>query len=151
MSIVCGLKWQYYSCDWIYWIYCTVWDMYMQVLYLGRAPRTKETLPDFREKCRVTRHLRVFRGLTGSQRTRGIWGVTHGVVGPRTAGCAPDTTRSARGWELGRDITIVSWLRGGDLLSRYSAAKAAIWRPTPCDTAQERCNTCGNARHGTRA
>ena len=28
----------------------------MQVLYLGRAPRTKETLPDFREKCMVTRH-----------------------------------------------------------------------------------------------
>ena len=49
---------------------------YMQVLYLGRAPRTKETLPDFREKCRVTRHSRVFRGLTGSQRTLGFWGVT---------------------------------------------------------------------------
>ena len=48
----------------------------MQVLYLGRAPRTKETLPDFREKCRITRHSRVFRGLTGSQRTPGIWGVT---------------------------------------------------------------------------
>ena len=31
-------------------IYWTVWDKYMQVLYLGRAPRTKETLPDFREK-----------------------------------------------------------------------------------------------------
>ena len=31
-------------------IYWTVWDMYMQVLYLGRAPHTKETLPDFREK-----------------------------------------------------------------------------------------------------
>ena len=45
-------------------------------LYLGRAPRTKETLPDFREKCRVTRHSRVFRGLTGSQRTPGFWGVT---------------------------------------------------------------------------
>ena len=29
---------------------------FMKVLYLGRAPRTKETLPDFREKCRVTRH-----------------------------------------------------------------------------------------------
>ena len=28
-------------------IYCTVWDRYMQVLYLGRALRTKETLPDF--------------------------------------------------------------------------------------------------------
>ena len=44
----------------------------MQVLYLGRAPRTKETLPDFREKCRVTRHSRVFRRLTGRQRTPGI-------------------------------------------------------------------------------
>ena len=48
----------------------------MQVLYLGRAPRTKETLPDFREKCRVTRHSRVFRGLTGSQRIPRFWGVT---------------------------------------------------------------------------
>ena len=50
----------------------------MQVMYLGRAPRTKETLPDFREKCRVIRHSRVFRGLTGSQRTprdRGVTGV----------------------------------------------------------------------------
>ena len=49
---------------------------YIQVLYLGRAPRTKETLPDFREKCPVTRHSRVFRGLTGSQRTPGFWGIT---------------------------------------------------------------------------
>ena len=31
-----------------------------QVLYLGRAPRTKETLPDFHELCRVTRHPQVF-------------------------------------------------------------------------------------------
>ena len=45
---------------------------FMQVSYLGRAPRTKETLLDFREKCRVTRHSRVFRGLTGSQRTPGF-------------------------------------------------------------------------------
>ena len=37
----------------------------MQVLYLGRAPRTKETLPDFREKCRVTRHSRVFPRVDG--------------------------------------------------------------------------------------
>ena len=59
----------------IYCIYWTVWDRYMQGLYLGRAPRTKETLPDFREKCRVTRLSRVFRGLTGSQRTPGFWGV----------------------------------------------------------------------------
>ena len=43
---------------------------------LGRAPRTKETLPDFRERCRVTRHPRVFRGLTSCQRTPEKWGVT---------------------------------------------------------------------------
>ena len=43
---------------------------------LGRAPRTKETMPDFREWCRVTRHPRVFRGLTGCQRTPQFWGVT---------------------------------------------------------------------------
>ena len=49
---------------------------FLQVLYLGRAPRTKETLPDFREKCLVSRHSRVFHGLTGSQRTPGFWGVT---------------------------------------------------------------------------
>ena len=53
-------------------------QVFLQVLYLGRAPRTKETLPDFREKCRVTRHSRVFRGLTGSQRTPGF-GVSHKV------------------------------------------------------------------------
>ena len=49
---------------------------YLQVLYLGRAPRTKETLPDFLKWCRVTRHPLVFRGLTGSQRTPEFWGVT---------------------------------------------------------------------------
>ena len=48
----------------------------MQVMYLGRAPRTKETLPDFLKWCRVTRPHLVFRGLTGSQRTPGFWGVT---------------------------------------------------------------------------
>ena len=48
------------------------WDRW----FLGRAPRTRVTLPDFRESCRVARHSRVFRGLTGSQRTPGFWGVT---------------------------------------------------------------------------
>ena len=45
---------------------------FMQELYLGRAPRTKETLPDFLKWRRVTRHPLVFRGLTGSQRTPGF-------------------------------------------------------------------------------
>ena len=49
---------------------------YMQVLYFGRTFRTNETLPDFREKCRVIRHSRVFRWLTGSQRIPGFWDVT---------------------------------------------------------------------------
>ena len=53
-------------------LYWTVWDRFMQVLYFGRASRTMETLPDFREKCRVTRYSRVFRGLTGSQQTPGF-------------------------------------------------------------------------------
>ena len=48
----------------------------MQVLYLGRAPRTKETLPDFLKWRQVTRPPLVFCGLTGSQRTPGFWGVT---------------------------------------------------------------------------
>ena len=35
-----------------------VWSLLMlgQVCTLGRASRTKETLPDFHEWCRVTRH-----------------------------------------------------------------------------------------------
>ena len=49
----------------------------MQVPYLGRAPHTKETLPDFLKWRRVTRHPLVFQGLTGSQRTPGFWGVTY--------------------------------------------------------------------------
>ena len=56
----------YISCD------VDDWDKW----FLGRAPRTRETLPDFRELGRVTRHSRVFRRLTGSQRTPGEWGVT---------------------------------------------------------------------------
>ena len=38
---------------------------------MGRAPGTKETLPDFREWCRATRHPLLFRGLTGCQWTPG--------------------------------------------------------------------------------
>ena len=58
---------------------CVVIVNYLgQVLYLGRAPRKKETLPDFHEWCRVTRHPRVFRGLTGCQRTPGF-GASHGM------------------------------------------------------------------------
>ena len=49
---------------------------FMQVMYLGRAPCTKETLPNFLKWRRVTRHPLVFRGLTGSKRTPGF-GASH--------------------------------------------------------------------------
>ena len=44
---------------------------------LGRAPHTRETLSDFRELCRVTRHSRVFHRLTSCQRTPGFLGLTN--------------------------------------------------------------------------
>ena len=73
MSIVIGPKWPVYSC-------CNYIELlgtsFMQVMYLGRAPRTKETLPDNLKWRQVTRHPLVFRVLTGSQRTPGFWGVT---------------------------------------------------------------------------
>ena len=69
MGIVYGPKWSFYSCcDYI----GLLRTGFMQVLYLGRAPRTKETLPDFLKWRRVTRHPLVFRVLTGSQRTPGF-------------------------------------------------------------------------------
>ena len=44
MGIVYGPKWAFYSCcDYI----GLLGTGFMQVLYLGRALRTKETLPDF--------------------------------------------------------------------------------------------------------
>ena len=61
-----------YHCDYI----GLLGTGFMQVFHLGRAPRTKGTLPDFLKWGRVTRQPLVFRGLTGSQRTSGIWGVT---------------------------------------------------------------------------
>ena len=68
MSTVYGPKWSFYSCVDIF----IVWDRFIQVLYLGRAPRIKETLANFLKWRRVTRHPLVFRGLTGSQRTPGF-------------------------------------------------------------------------------
>ena len=61
-------------------LYWTAWDRLYAGLKLGRAPRTKETLPDFLKWRRVTRPPLIFRGLTGSQRTPGDRGVT-GMIG----------------------------------------------------------------------
>ena len=71
-----GPKWPVLLIIIVYETLCGHWFCLGQVLYLGRAPRTKETLPDFPERCRVNRHPQVFRRLTDSQRTPRIWGVT---------------------------------------------------------------------------
>ena len=65
MSIVYGPKWLFYSCGNYIGLLRTG---FMQVMYFGRAPRTKETLSDFLKWRRVTRHPLVFRELMGSQR-----------------------------------------------------------------------------------
>ena len=44
------------------------WDRFCT---LGRAPRTKETLPDFHKWCWVTRHPRIFHGLSTDPRVLG--------------------------------------------------------------------------------
>ena len=49
--------------------YVVILNCLGQVLYLDRAPSTKDTLSYFREWCRVTLHPQVFRELTGCQRT----------------------------------------------------------------------------------
>ena len=70
-----GLRGRFYPYLYIFYILDYL-GQDMQVLYMGRAPHTKETLPDFLKWCRVTRPPLVFRGLTGSQWTPGFWGVT---------------------------------------------------------------------------
>ena len=43
---------------------------------MGRALRTKETLPDFHEWCQVTRHPLLFPQVDRSSTDLRVWGVT---------------------------------------------------------------------------
>ena len=63
-----------YHCDYI----GLLGTGFMQVFYLGRTPRTKETLLDFLKLRWVTRHPLVFCRLTGSQQTPGN-GASHSL------------------------------------------------------------------------
>ena len=65
-----------------------VWSLFIigTSCTLGRAPRTKENLPDFHEWCRVTRHSRVFRGVDGLSTDSWILGVTRTVLGAQGSG-----------------------------------------------------------------
>ena len=91
-------------------------------LYLGRAPRTNETLPDFLKWRRVTRPPLVFRGLMGSQRTPGFWDVTAwyqsiGIRVPRELGFGYPSPLGGMVWSIGlwepmdRKFGLRPWLR----------------------------------------
>ena len=56
------------------------WDM----CSMGRAPRTMETLPDFHEWYRVTRHPLLFPQVDRSSTDPRDWGVTAWYLGVRT-------------------------------------------------------------------
>ena len=114
VGFVVGMYVEYsYGPKWPYWIYIAYIGLFgtgicrfILVLYLGRAPRTKETLPDFREKCQVTRHSQVFRGLTGSQQSPGFWGVTTwyqslGIRIPRELGFRYPAPLGGLMWSIG--------------------------------------------------
>ena len=103
MSIGYGPKWPFYSCYGLYWTYeiyvvsinagaqeviftlysCIrdlAWSLmligtgYIQVMYLGR-PVQRRLGPIFVRNVGSLDIHECFRGLTGSQRTPGIWGV----------------------------------------------------------------------------
>ena len=76
-----GLKWPFLLILIVYGPSVVVVNCWDRFCTLGRAPRTNETLPDFHERCYVTRQSREFRGLTGCQRTLGFWGVTAWLEG----------------------------------------------------------------------
>ena len=121
----------------------------MQVMYLGRAPRTKETLPDFLKWRRVTRPPLVFRGLTGSQQTPGFWGVTQFVspypsMGQRDqcqsegAAQAPSTSQTGHigqsqsaGRGLGQNFQAESSGQAGQMTCYYCCKSGHMRRDCP--------------------
>ena len=71
------------------WTRCGHCKLFETDCILSRAPRTKETMPDFYEWCRVTQHPRIFRWLTGCQRDTPVLGchtsrrLTHDCFGKK--------------------------------------------------------------------
>ena len=71
-----GPKWPFLLILNCIWNRCGRRENLGQVVPWVELPVKRRLCPIFREWCRVTRHPRVFCGLTGCQRTPGIWGVT---------------------------------------------------------------------------
>ena len=97
----------------------------MEVFHLGRAPRTKETLPDFLKWRRVTRHPLVFRGLTSSQRTPGFWGITSDLLS-LLAGSTPPT-KDPKAEALNMELA----LRASSVPSTSTSGDSSLALPVP--------------------
>ena len=65
-----GPSGRFYSCKYLVMLMIGTCGSWVELPVQGRL------CPIFRESCRVTRSSRVFRGLTGSQRTPRVLGVT---------------------------------------------------------------------------
>ena len=61
---------------------------------MGRALRTKETLPDFHEWCRVTQHPLLFLQVDRSSTDPRVWGVTASLDILAAAAAASDPPAS---------------------------------------------------------
>ena len=118
-SIVYGPKWLFYS-------YCEYIGLFgtgiCRYCIWVELPIQRRLCPIFVKKCRVTRHSRVFRGLTGSQRTPGFWGVTAwyqslGIRIPRELGFGYPSPLGGLMWSIGiwkpmdRKFGLRPWLR----------------------------------------
>ena len=102
MGIVDGPKWPFYSCCDYIGLFgtglcrCCIWV---------ELP-VQRRLPDFLKWRRVTRHPLVFCGLTGSQRTPRVWGVTAwyqslGIRIPRELGFGYPSPLGGLMWSIG--------------------------------------------------
>ena len=95
------------------WTRCGHCKLFGTGCILSRALRTKETLPDFREWCRVTRHPRVFRGLMDCQLTPEIWGVTDLsiiMVDHKKAWKQYGCSIMSEGWTDGKSRCLINFL-----------------------------------------
>ena len=68
-----GPKWPFLFILNCIWTRCGLCENLGYVVPWVELPVQKKLCPIFREWCRVTRHPRVFLGLTGCQRTPGNW------------------------------------------------------------------------------
>ena len=73
MSIVCGPKWPYDSCDWIYWIYIALFGTGIRRFCIWvELPVQRRLYPIFVRNVGSPDIHECLRGLTGSHQTPGF-------------------------------------------------------------------------------